>query len=148
MPVKVKKEPEGVTPAVIEEVKPVPVVQRPAFVPRPNNFVPRPAYNAPQNMGEIETIAGYLDDSNDGHGVLRPHFSPSEKDTYVSSMVVRRLGLRPGDYVEGTARKPKENERYYALVTVTKVNGKAPSETHKRIKFHNLTPIYPIQRIS
>ena len=60
---------------------------------------------------------------------------------------MRRLGLRPGDYIEGTARKPKDNERYWALVTVNKVNGKAPADLHKRIKFHNLTPIYPIQKI-
>ena len=114
----------------------------------------KPYNNSPQfnsapvnNSGEVEPIAGYLDDSTDGHAVIRPQFSPSERDAYMSSMVVRRLGLRPGDYVEGTARKPKDNERYWALVTVTKVNGKAPAETHKRIKFHNLTPIYPIQKI-
>lgn len=126
------------------------------FVPRPMthyNNQPhqqvRPSYSpAPVNTADVEAISGYLDDSNDGHGVLRPHFSPSERDTYISSMVVRRLGLRPGDYVEGTARRPKENERYWGLVSVTKVNGKAPSETHKRVKFHNLTPIYPIERIS
>jgi transcription termination factor Rho len=125
------------------------------FVPRPNTYQ-RPqqsherSYNAPQpvNSADVEPIYGYLDDSTDGHAVLRQHFSPSERDTYISSMVVRRLGLRPGDLVEGTARRPKDNERYFGLVSVTKVNGKAPSETHKRIKFHNLTPIYPIQRIS
>jgi transcription termination factor Rho len=118
-----------------------------------SNYNQRPNYGGqaynPQsaNNAEVEAIAGYLDDSTDGHAVIRPHFHPSERDAYMSSMVVRRLGLRPGDYVEGTARKPKDNERYWALVTVTKVNGKAPSETHKRIKFHNLTPIYPIQKI-
>ncbi len=122
---------------------------RPQFTPRPMNTYQRPGYTpATANNAEVENISGYLDDSTDGHGVLRPHFSPSERDTYISSMVVRRLGLRPGDYVEGTARKPKENERYYGLVSVTKINGKAPAEAHKRIKFHNLTPIYPIQRIS
>jgi len=137
-----------VAPVITPQVTPAPVVaprpqfSRPAFVPRPNSF------NATPNPAEIETVGGYLDDSNDGHGVLRPHFSPSEKDTYVPSMVVRRLGLRPGDHVEGTARKPKENERYYALVTVTKINGKSPADAHKRVKFHNLTPIYPNQKIT
>jgi len=110
----------------------------------------RPSYNpspSPTNTADIEPISGYLDDSNDGHAVIRPQFHPTERDAYMASMVVRRLGLRPGDYIEGTARKPKDNERYWALVTVNKVNGKAPSETHKRVKFHNLTPIYPIQKI-
>jgi transcription termination factor Rho len=156
--------PVAETKPVVEEPKAQPVAAptpapvppaapfvRPPFVrpPMNNNYQQRPGtYQVPQNTQDLEPIAGFLDDSPDGHGLLRPHFSPSEKDTYISSMVVRRLGLRPGDYVEGTARKPKENERYYALVSVTKVNGKAPSETHKRVKFHNLTPIYPIQRIN
>lgn len=100
------------------------------------------------NTQPIENVAGFLDDSADGHGVLRPHFSPSERDVYISSMVVRRIGLRPGDYVEGTARKPKDNEKYWGLVTVTKVNGKSPAEFNKRVKFHNMTPIYPNQKIT
>lgn len=114
-----------------------------------SNYNQRPMYNsAPTSGADIEPIAGYLDDSNDGHAVIRPQFHPTERDAYMSSMVVRRLGLRSGDYVEGTARKPKDNERYWALVTVNKVNGKAPTELHKRTKFHNLTPIYPIQKIT
>lgn len=128
-------------------------VPQPAPMPRPAPFVPRGnaprTYAPPQQVAaQIENVAGYLDDSPDGHAVLRPHFSPSEKDTYLSSMVVRRMGLRPGDYVEGTARKPKDNERYYGLVTVTKVNGKSPAEFNKRVKFHNMTPIYPNQKIT
>lgn len=106
-----------------------------------------PAENksAPARQGEV--ISGYLDTSPDGHGVLRPKFSPSERDVYISSMVVRRLGLRPGDFVEGTARKPNDNERYWGLMTVSKVNGKPPTELNRRIKFHNLTPVYPFQKI-
>lgn len=137
-PVPQKEEKEVVVP--VEEKRPV-VAPRPTFTPRPQTYV------AP-NQQPIENIAGYLDTSADGHGVIRPYFSPSERDTYVASMVIRRLGLRPGDYVEGTARRPKENERYYALVTVTKINGKSPADAHKRVKFHNLTPIYPIQKIT
>lgn len=155
---KVEKKIEESAPVALRGAPVAPVAPR-QFVPRPFNDPqgrpantynhPRPSYPVPPvNSADVEAISGYLDDSNDGHGVLRPHFSPSERDTYISSMVVRRLGLRPGDYVEGTARRPKDNERYWALVSVTKVNGKAPSETHKRIKFHNLTPIYPIQRIN
>jgi len=113
-----------------------------------NNYNQRQAFNPqPSNGADIEPISGYLDDSNDGHAVVRPQFHPTERDAYMSSMVVRRLGLRSGDYIEGTARKPKDNERYWALVTVNKVNGKSPTELHKRIRFHNLTPIYPIQKI-
>ena len=123
-------------------LQPIPPIQ-----PRPS-YPPRPAFVPPQNTQTVENVSGYLDDSPDGHGLLRAHFSPSERDTYISSMVVRRLGLRPGDYVEGTARKPKDNERYWGLLTVTKVNGKSPNDLYRRTKFHNLTPIYPNQKIT
>ncbi len=162
-PVVEEKKVEPVVPptAVVEVAKremapPVPntYVMRPPMMPRPavnNQFAGRSnqgTYVAPVNTQPIENVAGFLDDSADGHGVLRPHFSPSERDVYISSMVVRRIGLRPGDYVEGTARKPKENEKYWGLVTVTKVNGKSPAEFNKRVKFHNMTPIYPNQKIT
>jgi transcription termination factor Rho len=120
-----------------------PVPPQAPFVPRPNPVPVRPM-NASNNA---ESISGYLDNSSDGHGVLRPHFSPSERDVYISSMVVRRLGLRPGDHVEGTARRPNDNERYWGLMTVSKVNGKSPTDLYKRTKFHNLTPVYPNQKI-
>lgn len=96
-----------------------------------------------------QPIMGYLDMSPDGHGVLRPQFSPTEQDVYISSAVIRKLGLRPGDQVEGTARPKRENEKYWGLMTVSKVNGDSPkSDLRGRTKFHNLTPIYPIEKIT
>jgi len=96
-----------------------------------------------------EPIAGYLDMSADGHGLLRPQFSPSDQDTYISSMVIRKLGLRPGDFVEGSARPKRDNERYLGLMTVSRINGMSPNSNFRgRIKFHNLTPIYPNQKIT
>lgn len=107
---------------------------------------------APQNGAGSNggvPITGYLDTSPDGHGLLRPKFSPSEKDVYISSMVVRKLGLRPGDFVEGTARPKRENEKYWGLMTVSKVNGQSPKVDLKgRTKFKYLTPIYPNQKIT
>lgn len=117
-----------------EEIKPEAV--QPVVVPQPQG-----------NGGE--PIAGYLDTSADGHGILRPQFSPSERDTYISSMVVRKLNLRPGDLVEGTARPKRDNERYWGLMTVNRINGKSPnSDFRSRVKFQNLTPIYPNQKIT
>lgn len=143
-------EPAPVVPTAPELVVAPPIVAKPAapvMQPRPqmNQPMRQPMPPRPAPTGEV--VAGYLDTSADGHGVLRPQFSPSERDVYISSMVVRRLGLRAGDYVEGTARRPNDNERYWGLMTVSKVNGKAPTDLHKRIKFHNLTPIYPNQKI-
>lgn len=94
-----------------------------------------------------EKVEGILDDSPDGHGLLRPNFSPSDRDVYIASAQIRRLGIRPGDYVEGIARKPKDNERYWGLLQVDKVNGKPPVDLHKRPRFHQFTPIYPDEKI-
>lgn len=101
--------------------------------------------------GEIdvpnETVSGVLDTSRDGHGVLRTQFVPSDNDVYISSSQIRRFGLRPGDFVAGPARKPKDNERYWGLLKVEQVNDLPVEETRNRIKFKDLTPVYPDSQI-
>lgn len=94
-----------------------------------------------------EVVTGVLDTSRDGHGVLRVGFSASENDIYISSSQIRRFYLRPGDMVTGPARKPKENERYWGLLKVEKVNGKDVEDAANRVKFKNLTPVYPDSQI-
>lgn len=95
-----------------------------------------------------EIVKGVLDTSTDGHGVLRSNFSPSDRDAYISTSQIRRFGLRPGDVVEGPARVPKENERYWGLLKVDKVNGYDAASAPQRVKFHHLTPVYPNERIT
>lgn len=90
-----------------------------------------------------EPVKGVLDTSPDGHGLLRPNYSPSRRDVYISSSQIRRFWLRPGDVVEGVARVPKENERYWGLLKVEKVNGRPVEEVEKRVRFEDLTPVYP-----
>jgi len=70
-----------------------------------------------------EKVVGILDIQPEGHGFLRPKFVPSNRDIYISQSQIRRFSLRPGDEVEGIARPPKDNERYYGLLKVEKVNG-------------------------
>ncbi len=94
-----------------------------------------------------EIIKGVLDTSTEGHGVLRSNYGPSDRDAYISTSQIRRFGLRPGDVVEGPARAPKENERYWGLLKVETVNGVAASELVGRVKFHHLTPVYPNEHI-
>lgn len=95
-----------------------------------------------------DTIRGILDTSRDGHGVLRVNYSQDDRDAYISSSQIRRFRLRPGDLIEGPGRRPKENERYWGILKVDAVNGKAPSEIRdERVKFHSLTPVYPDQQI-
>ena len=96
-----------------------------------------------------QVVRGILDLSKEGHGVLRPEYSESERDIYISNSQIRRFKLRPGDVVEGPGREPKENERYWGLLQVTKVND-APAEemiNKDRVKFHRLTPVYPNEQI-
>lgn len=93
-----------------------------------------------------ETVNGVLDTSPEGHGLLRPRYSPSSRDVYISASQIRRFYLRPGDVVEGPARIPKENERYWGLLKVEKVNSKLAGEMEKRIRFDDLTPVYPNEK--
>jgi len=98
-----------------------------------------------------EKVEGVLDaDMSSGHGLLRPQFAPSDNDIYISNSQIKRFRLRPGDLVKGVARRPKENERYWGLLKVEKVNGKKSEEASvaKRPFFDNLVPVYPNEMVS
>jgi transcription termination factor Rho len=94
-------------------------------------------------------IRGILDMSRDGHGVLRVTLGDDERDAYISTSQIRRFKLRPGDMVEGPGREPKENERYWGLLKVDKINDLPVEEVlnSERVKFHRLTPVYPDSQI-
>lgn len=94
-----------------------------------------------------ESVFGILDIQGEGHGFLRPRFRPSERDIYISASQIRRFWLRPGDLVEGIGRPPKDNERYYGLLKIEKVNGVEAENSTKRPYFEDLTPIYPNKQI-
>ncbi len=94
-----------------------------------------------------ETVRGMLDIMPEGHGFLRPKFTPSDRDVYISLSQIRRFLLRNGDVVEGQARPPKDNERYFGLLKVEKVNDLVAEQIEKRPKFEDLTPIYPNQQL-
>lgn len=90
-----------------------------------------------------ETVRGVLDTMPDGHGFLRPKYTPSERDVYISQSQIRRFLLRNGDMVEGQARQPKDNERYWGLLKVEKVNDLPAEQMEKRPRFEDLVPVYP-----
>jgi len=92
-------------------------------------------------------MEGILDITSEGHGYLRPKFSPSDKDVYISASQIRRFSLRAGDMVGGQVRAPKENERYFGLLKVEKVSGQPISKLGKRPDFATLVPIYPDEQI-
>lgn len=95
-----------------------------------------------------EPVAGILDIQHEGHGFLRPKFRPSERDIYISASQIRRFWLRPGDLVEGSGRPPKDNERYFGLLKINKVNGLDADVSTRRPYFDDLTPIYPNTQIT
>ncbi len=108
------------------------------FVPSENGNGFTPDINVP-----TETVKGILDIMPEGHGFLRPKFTPSERDVYISQSQIRRFLLRNGDMVEGQARPPKENERYWGLLKVEKVDEQPAEGMEKRPKFEDLVPVYP-----
>ncbi len=94
-----------------------------------------------------QEVAGILEIAPEGHGYLRPKFVPSDKDCYISQSQIRRFALRPGDYVAGLGRPPKDNERYYGILKVVSVNGVDAEKLTKRPRFEDLTPLYPNRQI-
>jgi transcription termination factor Rho len=95
-----------------------------------------------------EFVEGVLDIANEGSGLLRPsRFAPSDRDIYISASQIRRFNLRVGDVVGGAARRPKENERYWGLLKVEKVNGEPVEKLGDRLNFDDMTVIYPQEQI-
>ena len=93
--------------------------------------------------GFIE-VTGVLDILADGYGFLRTQgYLPSETDCYVGLSTIRRNGLRKGDMVRGQTRPARENEKYAAIQKIISVNGIPVDELGARVKFADLTPIYP-----
>ena len=90
-------------------------------------------------------VEGVLDINRaEGFGFLRPiNYSSSQEDIYISSSQIRRFDLRNGDLVSGTARPPRQGEKFNGLMQVGFVNGKDPEEAKERDHFPGLTPLYP-----
>ena len=100
--------------------------------------------------GEEITGMGVLQLLQDGFGFLRAlesNYLPGADDIYVSPSQIRKFGLRTGDSVEGPVRAPKEGERYFALLQVSKINNEDPMKSRHKIAFDNLTPLYPNKQL-
>jgi len=94
---------------------------------------------------------GVLEVLNEGYGFLRsPDFNylPGPDDIYVSPSQIKRFGLRTGHSVYGQIRKPKDKERFYALLKMETVNDKSPDHVKQTIIFDNLTPLYPEEKFN
>jgi transcription termination factor Rho len=98
--------------------------------------------------GELIDIEGLLDLRDEGYGFLRASgYLAGRNDAYVSASQVRRFGLRKGDHVNGATRPPASSEKYPALVRVDLVNDVAIEEARHRVRFEDLTPLFPDSRL-
>ncbi len=101
---------------------------------------------------DVEIIGvGVVEVLPDGFGFLRSpqsNYLAGPDDIYVQPQMIRKMGLRTGDTVEGTIRGPRDGERYFALVRVSSVNFEDPERARHKVPFDNLTPLYPDKRLS
>ncbi|MDP5100810.1 MAG: transcription termination factor Rho, partial [Nonlabens sp.] len=100
--------------------------------------------------GIIES-EGVLDMMTDGYGFLRSsdyHYLASPDDIYVSQSQIRLFGLKTGDTVLGMVRPPKEGEKYFPLIKISKINGLDPSVVRDRVSFEHLTPLFPDEKFN
>ncbi len=95
----------------------------------------------------VEPISGALEIVPDGHGFVRPKFTPSLRDAYLAPMQIRKYKLRPGDIIEGWAKAPRENDKYWGMVRIDKVCGLDLARAAKRARFGDLVPIYPEKQV-
>lgn len=94
-------------------------------------------------------VSGVLEKLPDGFGFLRSGFYDyvsGPDDVYVSPSQIRRFGLRTGDKVDGVIRKPKENEKYFALLKVDSINGSDSATMLDRPQFERLSPHHPTKK--
>ena len=100
--------------------------------------------------GIIES-EGVLDIMQEGYGFLRSsdyNYLTSPDDIYVSQSQVRLFGLKTGDTVLGHVRPPKEGEKYFPLIKVSKINGLSPNVVRDRVSFQHLTPLFPDEKFN
>lgn len=92
---------------------------------------------------------GILEMMQDGYGFLRSsdyNYLTSPDDIYVSPSQIKLFGLKTGDTVKGAIRPPKEGEKYFALLRVSKINGLSPQDIRERVPFDYLTPLFPQEK--
>ncbi|MBG7629303.1 MAG: transcription termination factor Rho [Bacteroidetes bacterium] len=100
--------------------------------------------------GIIES-EGVLEMMPDGYGFLRSsdyNYLSSPDDIYLSQSQVKLFGLKTGDTVKGVVRPPKEGEKYFPLIRVSKINGLSPNVVRDRVSFEHLTPLFPEEKFN
>ncbi len=118
-----------------------------------NNKVGKENKDAKESVRNGESLMkgeGVLEILPEGFGFLRSsenNYLSGPQDIYVSPSQIKRFGLRRGDFIYGQVRYPKDNEKYYALLKIEKINYQDPEQSKKRKHFDDLIPLYPMERI-
>ena len=103
----------------------------------------------PYEFDDILSGVGVLEIMQDGYGFLRSsdyNYLSSPDDIYVSQSQIKLFGLKTGDVVEGIISPPKEGEKYFPLVKVSKINGRDAAFVRDRVPFEHLTPLFPDEK--
>ena len=95
-----------------------------------------------------ETANGILEVLADGYGFIRSdNYMPGDEDIYVAPSQIRKFALQTGDVIEGKIRVRNQNEKFAALLCLTKVNGVDPEKIPSRRRFEDMTPVFPDKRL-
>ncbi|MDO5446622.1 MAG: transcription termination factor Rho, partial [Prevotellaceae bacterium] len=117
-----------------------------------------PAYDAEDEIADEEvdydfsnliTVNGVLEVLPDGYGFLRSsdyNYLSSPDDVYVPNQFIKNFGLKTGDVVDGFIRPANDGEKYFALASINKINGRTPNEVRDRVAFEHLTPLFPDEK--
>ena len=101
-----------------------------------------------EQLDSGEVASGILEVMSDGYGFIRSdNYLPGEADVYVSPSQIRKFNLKTGDIITGNIRVKTQQEKFCALLYVTKINGYTPAEAARRMNFEDMTPIFPDERL-
>ena len=105
-------------------------------------------YIAAARAEGFRDVAGVLDITGEGYGFVRTgNYMAGDDDAFVPQQMIKHMGLRRGDWIEGTVRPSRPNDKYPALYKIAAVNGLEPELVRSRPRFRDLTPVYPNERL-
>ena len=91
---------------------------------------------------------GILEVMPDGYGFIRSdNYLPGDHDVYVSPSQIRKFNLKTGDILEGHTRIKTQQEKFSALLYLSKINDMDPMKAIHRKNFEDMTPIFPDERM-
>ncbi len=134
----------------------VPVIAEMPHTPEPQRVndkrrANRPHVETAEDFAGVIESEGVLEIMPDGYGFLRSadyNYLNSPDDIYVSPSQIKQMGLKPGDSVRGSIRPPKEGEKYFPLIKISRINGLDPESIRDRVQFEYMTPLFPTEKFT